>query len=356
MGTITPPPLRPLVLVVAASRTARAIGRAGDLPWRLPSDQAFFNTVSRYMPPILGTEPWLLAPQDGGQEEACDCDGLCDGNGDGACGGAGEQDRLGALARGAAAAVEMATPQPRNAVIMGRLTWESVPASARPLPGRLNVVVTSDPAAFVAREGGQSARVFLGSDDSSHVDGSKEDERTPAASADHDGDDTDKEYGRKRCRRRSLEHWGSGVEVAAFATLSAALAWLDSAPRTALGNIVVAGGSGVYAEALALGAVPAGASTSLARRPRLVFLTEVELAAADEAQCDAFFPAGDLAGVGAVRRSARQLLRAAGAEAARVVLSATQGGSGGPGLLPRQLVAEEGGVKYEFQLWSLMAG
>jgi dihydrofolate reductase len=30
----------------------------------------------------------------------------------------------------------------RNAVIMGRLTWESVPSKMQPLPGRLNVVVS----------------------------------------------------------------------------------------------------------------------------------------------------------------------------------------------------------------------
>ncbi len=30
----------------------------------------------------------------------------------------------------------------RNAVIMGRLTWESVPSAVQPLPGRLNVVIS----------------------------------------------------------------------------------------------------------------------------------------------------------------------------------------------------------------------
>jgi len=34
-------------------------------------------------------------------------------------------------------------PHRKNAVIMGRATWESLPASARPLPNRHNIVVTS---------------------------------------------------------------------------------------------------------------------------------------------------------------------------------------------------------------------
>ena len=35
-----------------------------------------------------------------------------------------------------------AAPGQRNAVIMGRKTWDSVPARFRPLPGRLNVVIS----------------------------------------------------------------------------------------------------------------------------------------------------------------------------------------------------------------------
>nr|AEI30188.1 dihydrofolate reductase [uncultured bacterium] len=33
-------------------------------------------------------------------------------------------------------------PQRRNAIVMGRRTWESIPAKLRPLKGRLNVVVS----------------------------------------------------------------------------------------------------------------------------------------------------------------------------------------------------------------------
>lgn len=35
-----------------------------------------------------------------------------------------------------------------NAVIMGRTTWDSLPARFRPLPKRLNIVLTRDPAGF----------------------------------------------------------------------------------------------------------------------------------------------------------------------------------------------------------------
>lgn len=37
-------------------------------------------------------------------------------------------------------------PQKRNAVLMGRKTWESIPPKFRPLPNRVNVVLTHNPA------------------------------------------------------------------------------------------------------------------------------------------------------------------------------------------------------------------
>jgi dihydrofolate reductase len=69
---------------VAAAEAAGGIGKDNDLPWpRLDGDLAFLRRITSTAPP--------------GQQ---------------------------------------------NAVIMGRLTWESVPSQKQPLPGRLNVVVS----------------------------------------------------------------------------------------------------------------------------------------------------------------------------------------------------------------------
>ncbi|OHV06037.1 dihydrofolate reductase [Mycobacterium talmoniae] len=63
--------------LIWAQSTSGVIGRGGDIPWRLPEDQAHFKQLT------MG-----------------------------------------------------------HTVVMGRLTWESLPARVRPLPGRRNVVVT----------------------------------------------------------------------------------------------------------------------------------------------------------------------------------------------------------------------
>ncbi|KAL3514677.1 hypothetical protein ACH5RR_027394 [Cinchona calisaya] len=80
---IEPLPLRSYQVVVAATRDL-GIGKDGKLPWRLPSDLKFFKEIT-----MTTTDPGK-----------------------------------------------------RNAIVMGRKTWESIPPQFRPLPGRLNVVLT----------------------------------------------------------------------------------------------------------------------------------------------------------------------------------------------------------------------
>lgn len=77
------PPGKPFDCVVAAD-SADGIGKANDLPWpKLKEDLRFLRRITTDAP-----------------------------------------------------------PGKRNAVIMGRLTWESVPGKMQPLPGRLNIVVS----------------------------------------------------------------------------------------------------------------------------------------------------------------------------------------------------------------------
>ena len=70
-------------VVVAATRDM-GIGKDGKLPWKLPSDLKFFKELT----------------------------------------------------------TTTLDPSKKNVVLMGRKTWESIPFEFRPLPGRLNVVLT----------------------------------------------------------------------------------------------------------------------------------------------------------------------------------------------------------------------
>jgi dihydrofolate reductase len=70
--------------VVVAAELKDGIGRRGEIPWRLPSDLAHLKRLTS----------------------------------------------------------ETEVPGTRNAVIMGRVTWDTLPDRFRPLPGRLNLVIT----------------------------------------------------------------------------------------------------------------------------------------------------------------------------------------------------------------------
>ncbi|KAL7531730.1 hypothetical protein ACHAXR_004202 [Thalassiosira sp. AJA248-18] len=78
--------------IVAAAAGSRGIGFQGNLPWRLPGDMKHFKQVTSTPP----------------------------------------------------------SPGLTNAVIMGRKTWESIPPKFRPLPGRINVILSRGGSAAVA--------------------------------------------------------------------------------------------------------------------------------------------------------------------------------------------------------------
>ena len=106
------PSVRPFELVVAATQRG-GIGLKGDLPWgrQLSGDLQHFKQLTT-----------AVRQQDDGAQQ-----------------------------------------QPVNAVLMGRRTWESLPARLRPLQGRLNVVVSAQQPAGLREEAAASCDVLLAS-------------------------------------------------------------------------------------------------------------------------------------------------------------------------------------------------
>jgi dihydrofolate reductase / thymidylate synthase len=95
---------RAFALVVAATRQL-GIGKDGTLPWRLPSEMSYFRKLTSHIstPESDSTADPGPGPADSSQ-----------------------------------------TDSKKNVVIMGRTTWESIPAKYRPLSNRINIVLTSD--------------------------------------------------------------------------------------------------------------------------------------------------------------------------------------------------------------------
>ncbi|KAI9476554.1 MAG: dihydrofolate reductase [Benjaminiella poitrasii] len=77
-------------LVVAATEEL-GIGLRSNLPWRIPKDMAFFKHVTSHVPKTLQSS------------------------------------------------------KVQNIVIMGRVTWESIPVKFKPLDNRFNIIVSRDP-------------------------------------------------------------------------------------------------------------------------------------------------------------------------------------------------------------------
>ena len=198
-----PPPPRPLLpfTLILAATPSLGIGRAGGLPW--PShkaDMAFFARVTRRLPK-------------------------------------------------SAPALQGRTL--KNAVIMGRKTWDSIPPKFRPLKGRINVVVSRQEGVLGPEDGkgGGEVAVRAGSLESAIelLESVKEGTVTTPA---------------------TTEVEGSAAAGTQLQRAREALAPLE------IGHVFVIGGSSIYKAVLEL------------PQTRRVLLTKIE----KEYECDTFFP------------------------------------------------------------------
>ncbi|PGG99912.1 hypothetical protein AJ80_09267 [Polytolypa hystricis UAMH7299] len=260
--------LPPLTLIVAttpisnpaappsSSSTPRlGIGNAGTLPWpRIKSDMRFFARVTTRSPPRIF--PSSLQQQQG------------------------------------AAATEEEEGNVMNAVIMGRKTYDSLPAKFRPLPRRVNVVISRDTTGAVRRR----------------VEGEWRDARRREIEMEKEKSATS---GAATSTTEDPEAEEEDPAILVSSSLPAALHALQHTfpsrsrnGRRSLGNIFIIGGGEIYASALldpnvSLGRAMRIIMTDLRRRPAdddaqkkgVLVASELEHAV-DAFECDTFFPIG----------------------------------------------------------------
>lgn len=51
------------IALIWAQAAGGVIGRAGDMPWRLPEDQKYFRTITGTHPVVMGRRTWDSIPQ-----------------------------------------------------------------------------------------------------------------------------------------------------------------------------------------------------------------------------------------------------------------------------------------------------
>ncbi len=103
--------------LVVAMDADRGIGAAGKLPWRLRNELRWFKALTTLSTP-MAQATWDHPPQ-----------------------------TLSAALAATTPIVIAPAATPRVGVLMGRHTWAALPAKTKPLPGRLNIVLSSQPLA-----------------------------------------------------------------------------------------------------------------------------------------------------------------------------------------------------------------
>lgn len=166
------------------------------------------------------------------------------------------------------------SPGKTNAIIMGRKTYDSVPASLRPLAKRINVVITRDTTGSV-RESVNAELAKM-----------KKKIAAKAAEAQVQAQTTSAEKETFNPPQETVP--GPMTDAIVTPSLGAALEQLASVYGTTLGKVFVIGGAEIYNATLKMGAEELGG-----RAVRVVMTNVVRKGALDAPasfECDTFFP------------------------------------------------------------------
>lgn len=304
------PPQSPLevTLVLAATRDM-GIGLNGGLPWTgLKKEMAYFARVTKRVPP---PSP---APPTAGQETD-----------------------------------NTATPPPppppastKNAVIMGRKTWESIPPRFRPLKGRLNIVISrsagplSPSAQFIQTTSAAAAAAAATTAED------KEKEKEKKGKEEHDevimAPSLEQALSYLSARKLNI---GSRSGTSSDSSSSSSNGSTTTASTTGIGKVFVIGGGQIYGAALKL------------PETKRILLTRV----LSDFECDTFFPLVlGCGGVGDNNHNSSKNGNEGGEE--------ERGVNGGEwrrsdretfndwvGEEVPEGIQEENGTQYEFQMW-----
>eukprot|EP00775_Hariotina_reticulata_P006877 gene6877-7093_t len=176
---------------------------------------------------------------------------------------------------------QTSSPKVRNAVIMGRKTFLSIPEKFRPLKGRLNIVLTSQPpaaedaapaAAAAAADAVLSPVIRAGSE--------QQEVRSPLQDCSNKSSQQNQQQGQQEAKLKQQQEQQQVLPPTSndllYATsLDAAMQLLEGAPYSGvIETVFVIGGGQVYQEAVS------------SDRCSVIHLTKVDA----EPACDTFFP------------------------------------------------------------------
>jgi len=114
----------PQFSMIVAAASNRGIGKGGKIPWRIPEDLRYFRNVTCFFRDIQAINKFEISLNRAKRQRTEI-----------------ETENVKSSVT-ANVSIKPADNLPLNVVVMGRNTWESIPEKFRPMPNRINVILS----------------------------------------------------------------------------------------------------------------------------------------------------------------------------------------------------------------------